>query len=644
MKRILGLFLALSVALGLLAGCGRQAPAAEPTAPGETAAGPIAPEAPAAEPIAPEEGAAGPGELDEAAWLELSHRIYEANQLDALLRRHSSLEYSFTYPETPEKDNYYWETAECYYQEWPGYDYARYDGGRVFYVLQPDGSASPALSCGIDLTGGYDPFFDLFGLPEEEFLDPEHERLTGSFTEDGLLHILTELDEAGSQRWIENILQRASAGETVRMEEVVDPETCEVLRNTVTLEQNGETWAAYGYTAEFDTPEPFSCRMLRACFERRNGELMTVNALADPGTERAQSVSLTVPQGSAFDLEADESSIVFDDEEGTSLTSVLAWDGKSDLDFCVRTDPDQPLIDRYLAFVTEATAERGPAADLEGLTIEALAAANAPEAVLARHQTLFCTVSDRFGGDWYFCAEPGRYFESDYSGEDNLLDDDGNWFLTDSGDGERSLSRVWFVMSDEEREAVEVRPEDLSSVIDLDSTLTEKLVDVKDNGDGTLTLTTRKNTEDTRAGLEAKGVEIPEEYRDAELEVVYLAAADTLEILSFTEYLIVGETRSLTNVTAACYDTELPEAVAGFRAAKEAYLADGASDTKTITVVYDALTPAEESYSLTVPRDVRVQMVFREGCERQYADPEGTVPFDGTPDADGNFMIYCFSE
>ena len=634
MKRILGLFLALSVALGLLAGCGRQAPAAEPTAP----------EAPAAVITEPEESAAGPGEPDEAAWLELSHRIYEANQLGALLGRHSSMKFSSTYPETPEKDTLYWETAECCYQEWPGYDYARYDGGRIFYVLQPDGSGAPALSCGIDLTGGYDPFFGFYGLPEEEFLDTEHEHLVGSFTEDGLLHILTELDETGSQAWIGTKLDRDSAGETVRMEAVIDPETCEILQNTATLEKDGETWAAFDYTAEFDAPEPFSCRMLRACFERRNGELMTLNALADPGTERAQSVSLTVPQGSAFELNTDESAVAFDDEEGTSLTSILDWDGKRDLDFCVWTDPDQPLIDRFQAFVTEALTERGPAADPESLTIEALVAANAPEAVFARHQTLFCTVSDRFDGDWYFCAEPGRYFESNYIGTDNLVDDDGDWYLTDSGDGERSLSRVWFVMSDEEREAVEVRPEDLSSVIDLDTTLTETLVDVTDNGDGTLTVTTRKNAEDTRAGLEAKGAEIPEEYRGAEEEVVYLLAADTLEILSFQEYFVVGEERSLFNVTAACYDTELPEAFAEIQAAKEAYLADDASDTKTITVVYDALTPAEESFSFTAPRDVRVQMVFREGYEHQYADPEGTVPFDGTPDEDGNYVIYFFSE
>ena len=66
-KKHLCLLLALGLALGLLSGCGGQAAAAETTA--------------------VEEAEALPGELDEAAWLELTHKLYEANQLDALLRR-----------------------------------------------------------------------------------------------------------------------------------------------------------------------------------------------------------------------------------------------------------------------------------------------------------------------------------------------------------------------------------------------------------------------------------------------------------------------------------------------------------------------------------------------------------------------------
>ncbi len=176
-----------------------------------------------------------------------------------------------------------------------------------------------------------------------------------------------------------------------------------------------------------------------------------------------------------------------------------------------------------------------------------------------------------------------------------------------------------------------------------DTTAKEELVDVTDNENGTLTVTTRTNAEDTRAVLEDKGVEITEEYLDAEMEIVYLVAADTLEILSFKEYFVTGGERSLCNITAVCYDEKLPEIVAEMQAMKEDYLAGGAEDVKTITVTYDPGTEAEETFSITVPRDMRVDSCFRDGYGELYTDPEQTVLFDGTPDAEGNYRIYLFS-
>ena len=616
-KKHLCLLLALCLALGLLSGCGGQAAAAV------------------------EEAEALPGELDEAAWLELTHKLYEANQLDALLRRHSSLQYTFSYPETPEKDNYYWETAEAYYQEWPGYNYARYDCDRVYYVMQLDETGAPTLTCGVDLSAEYDPFFELFGLSEEEeFCDSEHERLVGSFIEDGLLHVLTEYDESASQEWVEDTLERDWEGEAVRMEAVIDPETNEFLRNSFTMEKDGETWAAYGYAAAFDAPEPLGCQMLRASFERTNAWPMDVNVVLDQGTDHELAKSFTVAQNSDVEFSTDAPYILFGNAE---YTSVAPWDCKSDYTCYLVTDPDQPLIDRYSALATEAMIERGTAADLDSVTVEALIAANLPEAIFENHQTMFVTTHDRFDGDWCFTCAPGLYFESNYAGWNNLLDGDGNWFLEEGDDGERAFSRSWFAISDEEREAMEVRPEDLSCAVNPDTTATETLTDVTDNENGTLTVTTRMNAEDTRAGLEAKGVEITEEYLDAEKEIVYLVAADTLEILSFTEYFVTGEERSLCNITAVCYDAELPETVAEIQAMKEDYLAGGAEDVKTITVTYDPGTAAEETFSITAPRDMRVDSYFRDGYGELYSDPEQTVLFDGTPDADGNYQIYLFA-
>ena len=308
------------------------------------------------------------------------------------------------------------------------------------------------------------------------------------------------------------------------------------------------------------------------------------------------------------------------------------------------------------------------------VTVEALVAANAPEAVFSRHQTMFCAVNDLLAGDWWFYCESGLYYEANDSGWSNLLDDDGNWTLEEEGDGALALSYIWYVMGDAERAAIEVLPEDLSLVIDADATLTEKIVDIQDAEDGMLTVTTRMNAQDTRGLLENRGVEDTEKNRDAEWEVVYLVAADTLEIVillfifaaeilgeirefyvlvphwdtleivSFTEYCVVGEDRSLVAVTEVTYDADPPAAVAVFQALREDALTRGAADAKTITAIYDALTPAEEVYSLTVPREVHVQIVFRDGYGALYADPERTAPFEATPDADGNYRIYIFAE
>ena len=257
---------------------------------------------------------------------------------------------------------------------------------------------------------------------------------------------------------------------------------------------------------------------------------------------------------------------------------------------------------------------------------------------------MFCAVNDLLAGDWWFYCESGLYYEANDSGWSNLLDDDGNWTLEEEGDGALALSYIWYVMGDAERAAIEVLPEDLSLVIDADATLTEKIVDIQDAEDGMLTVTTRMNAQDTRGLLENRGVEDTEKNRDAEWEVVYLVAADTLEIVSFTEYCVVGEDRSLVAVTEVTYDADPPAAVAVFQALREDALTRGAADAKTITAIYDALTPAEEVYSLTVPREVHVQIVFRDGYGALYADPERTAPFEATPDADGNYRIYIFAE
>ena len=620
-KRIY-LLLALCLMIGLLARCGVN----------ETSASSLTEVAPPAETVDKDTD----GSMDEAAWIELSHKLYEVNQLDVLLENHSSVKYSFTYPERPKWDNFYWETSECFYQEWPGLTYARYDKERIYYVMQEYETGAPTLSCGLDLTSDYDPFYNVMPTSEDAFFDPEHEHYVGSYTENGQLHILTEYDEKGGRDWVESKLDREYAGEILHGEFVADAVTNEALENSLYLEKDGETWLVDRLTVEYDTAEPMNCLTLRSYFEHQKN----MTAVVDPGSGHECTVSIYVPQNSIVDIQADEPWLAFDDAECTSLSATAKWDGLSDHSVVVITDPDEALIDRYNALAAEAVKERGPAMETDKITMEALASANAMDAVFSHHQSVFCTVGDHFRTPWCYYYEPGLYYESVYGGGNTyLLDGKGEWHLLDI-DGESVLQTIWLAATEEEQAAALIPPEAYSSVINPESTERETLLDVTDNGDGTVTVTTRMMDEDVRTKLEEYGKEYSS---DMSIECEYLAAADTLEILRILEYLVVGEERSLFLVSAICYDEAPPEKATVLQELKADYLTGTAADTRTLTVIYDAGTDAEETFELTTPQNVKVGLHFRAGYDYQYADPERTVP-GIVPDDAGNCVIYAFSE
>ena len=50
--------------------------------------------------------------LDEAAVLEFNHKLYEANQLEAIFSHHKSVTYTFRYPLDANRNSYVWETSD----------------------------------------------------------------------------------------------------------------------------------------------------------------------------------------------------------------------------------------------------------------------------------------------------------------------------------------------------------------------------------------------------------------------------------------------------------------------------------------------------------------------------------------------------
>ncbi len=635
MKRIIIVLISITVALGVFAGCRDEKeplPSASPTA------------APSDLPSASPDDGKVREIIDEASFTDLSHRVFTENQFDTLISRHSSLQYVFTYAEKPEWNNTCWETGECLFEDWPGLNYARYYKNRTYYKNEPDGEGQASTCCGILVVADeYDPFYKVFGVEENQFLDREHEFFEKAFKEDGMIHILTVYDGEQSRKVVEGTLRREYDGEIIHAELVVNAENCELVSNSLSAEKDGKTGLVYSIEALYDTEEPSSCRTLRAEFETVNKPMMTVDVTVDKDTENEYRVSLTMPKGSTFTVDSDEGSAVFSDADYLSVDKIINWDEKSDLSVYVLTNPSDAVYNRFYTLSLEALKLRKQVYGIGDVTMEALVNANLPESVFKNHETAYVESHSMYGTDWFFCYKQGLYYESNYGDYENLIDSDGNFCRRILQDGSVKFSVDWFAMSEEEMKAAgAVRPEDLSTPINKDTTATEKIVNVIDNGNGTLTVITRMNEADTRKALEAKNNEEQDRYVGAVLEVEYTISAETLEILTSYEYLVLGDTRMFFDMTAVCYDVDITSNYEDMLARKVKHLTTDGEETKTVNVIYDAGTQSEIKYTLTIPKDDYAYLHFRDGYGTPYADPEKTALFDGTPDESGCFNLYLF--
>ena len=631
MKRFICVILSVFVMLGVFAGCSgskKPAPSASPTA----------------EPTASPDAGKNQEPIEASEWAGISHSVFEKNQFDVLMSRHSSLKYDFTYTERPEWKNSTWETAECVFADWPGLGYENYSKGRTGYRKTTADDSKVYYSAVIDFNDNYESFYKVFGLDETEFNDTEHETTERAYKEDGLIHLISVYDSEASKTSVEKILGRDYAGEKIHAELIADAETYELVSNSLFKETDGGLELVYSVEASYDTEEPESCRELKARFETGDTPRYTFAATVNAGSDDEYEVSFNVPQGTMLQFDSGEESVMFSDPEYISIDGITGWDGVSDLNVYVLTDPSDAVYDRYYALSSEALKPRETAYSVGDVTVGAIVEANKSENVLKNHETVFCVAHNYFDSDWYFCYRDGLYYEGTYDESyENLIDSDGT-FYRNSYDGETVFIGNWLVMSDEEKALFgAVTAADMSTPINNETTVKEELVDVVDNGNGTFSVFTRMNETNTVESLTNKGFTNLENFAGAVIEIEYVISAETLEILCNYEYLIVGETRDLLTFMALCYDSELPLTVNDMIAAKVRFLTcDGAEKTKTIRIIYDAGTKNEVSYMTVVPEDDIVNMIFRQGYTKVYADAQKTELFQGKPDETGVFNLYLF--
>lgn len=280
-----------------------------------------------------------------AADVEFNHKVYVANQLDVLFSRYESVAYTLTYPLNPENSWFVWEMSDRVYQEW-GTNYSQLDRDRIVYSMSRD-TETGALStgCGVNYDPDYDPFYVVVSETSEEFFDDEHDHFTRIDEQDGLIHSVSEFDEMLSRRYVENELEMEYAGQTIRIEFFLKPETYEVVKTIETMIQDGEETVVCVIEAAYDTPEPFACRVLRAGFERASENMMTITYVIDADTDHEIKRELTVPTNTeASQMFGDVSLVYFNDAECETLSH---WDRMSDRTFYIFTNPDEALTVKF---------------------------------------------------------------------------------------------------------------------------------------------------------------------------------------------------------------------------------------------------------------------------------------------------------
>lgn len=293
---------------------------------------------------------------EEAEINDLNQKLYEANQLDDIYRHHESVSYTFTYPEDHARDGYVWENADSAYQEW-GTGSAEYNRDRVLYEMDYDDETGTMITrCGFNCDPEYNPFFCIFEMSREKFLDAEqHDHFTEISHENGVIRTLSRFDETVSREWIEDTWGLEYNGQYVKTETVINEDDYEIISNSIIMVEDGKDVFSFVTTVEYDVPEPAASRNLRATYERGSENMMNINFAADPGTDHEITRKVTVPINSDVTIKAgDVPFVFFNDPDCETLNH---WDRISDNSYYIITYPDEVLTEKFKKMFAVATGQ-----------------------------------------------------------------------------------------------------------------------------------------------------------------------------------------------------------------------------------------------------------------------------------------------
>jgi hypothetical protein len=293
--------------------------------------------------------------------------------------------------------------------------------------------------------------------------------------------------------------------------------------------------------------------------------------------------------------------------------------------------------------------------DLNAITLKAVGEANSTDAIASRHKnfsmttTLMDNDSDVVNEGLYgvghvdlYWTEDFAYFVQSYTEDDGVtirelqvLEKDKQVYETFEGSEEPYFTYSWFV-TDDTKELPNQWQIDFYDPCSFIEESGEKIVETKDNSDGTISVMT-----ECPFGTTPEVTYIPEGFENAILRFEYVLNKDNLELTKTVADVLNNDETIPFMVQEFQYDVEEPEECKELRNTLDTaeIIASEDEDGKIITVVYDPGTDKEEKYEQKFIVGNKIYPILKDGYSR-YSDPEGKEPYKGS-DGKSDVTIYA---
>jgi len=273
------------------------------------------------------------------------------------------------------------------------------------------------------------------------------------------------------------------------------------------------------------------------------------------------------------------------------------------------------------------------------ITIEQLYKANTKEELFKQGDIIHTknTFHTEYGDDYETCLTKDTFYysyENDYviSGFLKTEETDYDYSYDKKSGEERFFQRVYF-MSDEDKK--EYRPPlEKENLYGSDFT-TQVIKDIKDNGDGTYTITAEYNP----AILFDDGY-LPEEFEGGNVKDIITVNKDSLRIIKSEDIIVTKDGKEIPYSTS---EISFAESVPELQKKMEERAATvGKEDPRMVTMVYDYGTEKQAIYQVQLDKKTHCYM-FTLDKYALFADQDGTTEFVGNKGMDlGDVVIYAF--